>query len=427
MRQRHYARLALAALAFAGCNAVAPPASPIEPSTSPAQASLQSTPSISPIPTPVTSATAPLPTPSTPTASATQDRITPPPATIDPATATKFKLSQSAVRSVPEGGAGAPLDAFGNRIAVGYSDRVEVVDVGTGTVTKVATIGDGTGFVTTAALTNGDEVVVVWFGPTPGDALPDDFCHPGSSATLHVDVFDIATRQQRTLDSEPYGFDQCTAETQFALDGDVLASAIPDATGAWTIAVTNVTDGSRARTLVAPGPVESLDISGDTLIYSYGRLEQANLVGGGSATRIRSTHLMAFQAGDPQPVELATDAYSVRLDGRRVMWEQGENADVTLDFSHLMTANIDDWSPVDLGVIDYPDFSISDGVVVWRTLDATIGVWSAETGRLLEADPTWLSGMWNMMVSEGWVSWVGFGRPFSPDRLYAIPLSEMSG
>jgi len=219
------------------------------------------------------------------------------------------------------------------------------------------------------------------------------------------------------------------------LDGDRVVYAIEDPAAApdgWQIIVRTVA-GDIEKTIHTRQPVYDLAASGGAIAWTEGRIDEAL----GYTT---DAHLYVAQGTATTGTELATNAYEVALDGRRLAWTQdipgGKGAAIG---SRIWSADLATLTPQAVspepggGTEQHQEWpATGDGIVTWGSERLSLAdpslngdrlaAWSPALGHAIELLPSpgaILSG-----VGGGWIVWVNDHA--EPQTLSGIPEQAIS-
>jgi len=203
------------------------------------------------------------------------------------------------------------------------------------------------------------------------------------------------------------------------IDGDRLAYAVEDPTPerplGWKIVLRSLRSGRIEREVRTALSIYSLGLSGTTIAYSEGFVDQA-------LNFKYRTDLMVSAADHPAPIELAKDAFEVAVDGHRIAWvsdpQPSQEQSGLAMHPRILTATLEDLAPV--AISHEPDSNptrgaywpaAGDGLISWA--DDQVGatgpnrgrllvVWSEKSGAAVQLEPAHTN---ISALTEGWLLW----------------------
>ena len=202
----------------------------------------------------------------------------------------------------------------------------------------------------------------------------------------------------------------CTAAPpMFAMDGMKLAIATEAPRDghplAWEIRVTSELNDTPLRTIETDGDLFGLDLSGDDVAYVEGDYEATE-----DAPTEYNTRLMLSTADDPDPVEIAKNAYDVSFSGGRLAWlndPRSSQRDQGAQAPSLMTASTTDHTPrvltTDLGTRFSSPVASADNLT-W-TVNGHVFLWDVATNFVGRIEGTGNADQ--ASARNGWLTWLG--------------------
>jgi hypothetical protein len=224
----------------------------------------------------------------------------------------------------------------------------------------------------------------------------------------------------------------CYADPPFiALDEESLAVAVQHEVdgfpNAWQIGRFSMADGTLQSELISPLDVIDLAVSGTTIAYSQGRETD-------DPHFLKNTTLHLWDADDPEPVEVALDAYDVWLTANDVVWlsdpETSRNLDLPTAMSEeLIYASLPELTPTVIATVGtHADPSVAGNLVTWLETDMLAN------SRLMLHDlrfgSTWvveaLDDADHPSVTGGWLTWWTSSDITGQESPFGIPLTEVA-
>lgn len=268
---------------------------------------------------------------------------------------------------------------------------------------------------------------VVWleghYATTTG-AAP---CGSQGELTWRLMAYDMNTGESRELTSGVHSrIEFCTAVApSFAIDGELLAYALEkpraDYPLAWQVTLVSITTGQVARTFETDLDLFELGLAGTSVAYLEGNYDEDV-----EPFAQTDTRLMLSTAGDPEPIQLASDADDMSFSGDRLAWvddQEKSRHDEGASRARFMTATLSDLTPREVSVRTGlpPRRPVAGGdIVTWPELDQVI-LWDPASGVAWPLEPT--PGADRTNSEGGWLTWLSLDPEDASEALNGIPLA----